>query len=84
MENTAQSHLSNLETQLNYILEHIRDSKSPFSGDFVERREEIERHARAAKKSFDWLDNCAIIKDECEKPLALSGNLAWENRNENS
>lgn len=59
----AQAHLSHLESQLNFILEHIRDSKCPCSGDFVERREEIEKHARAAKKSFDWLDNCAVIKD---------------------
>ena len=63
MENNAQNHFSNLESQLNFILEHIRDSKCPFAGDFVERREEIEKHAREAKKSFDWLDNCAVIKD---------------------
>ena len=60
----AQVHLSNLESQLNFILEHIRNSKCPFSGDFVERREEIEKHARSAKESFDWLDNFAIIIDE--------------------
>lgn len=63
MENNSQSHICNLETQLNLILEHVRDSKSPFSEDFVERREEIEKHARSAKNSFDWLDNFATIKD---------------------
>jgi len=63
MQNTSQAHLSNLETQLNSILQHIEHSKCPFSGDFVERREEIEKHAREAKKSFDWLDNFATIKD---------------------
>lgn len=63
MENTSAAHFSNLESQLNFILEHIRDSKCPFSGDFVERREEIEKHARSAKNSFDWLDNFAAIKD---------------------
>lgn len=63
MENTSAAHLSNLESQLNLILEHIRDSKCPFSGNFLERREEIEKHAREAKKSFDWLDNFATIKD---------------------
>lgn len=41
MNDTSQSHLSNLETQINFILEHIRDSKCPFSGNFVERREKI-------------------------------------------
>lgn len=31
MENTAQNHFSNLESQLNFILEHLRDSKWRFS-----------------------------------------------------
>lgn len=58
---TTKIAMTELESNLNRILEHIRDSRCSFSGAFVERREEIERHAQKAKEAFDWLDNFAQI-----------------------
>jgi hypothetical protein len=56
--NTLYHHHLNLETSLNNILETCRQG-----GDIGE----VQRWAKSAKESFDWIDNFAVIK-ECEAP----------------
>ena len=57
-ENAAHAWMQ-IESQLNYILEHLRDAKEV--GNLEDRAEEIKRHAMRAKDMFDWLDNfCAV------------------------
>ena len=48
-----------LESELNRILEHLKEGRE--CENLLERTGEIERHARRAKASYDWIDNfCAL------------------------
>lgn len=55
--------MTTIETNINLALSHIRDSRSPLSGPFEERRDEIEKHMLLSKRAFDWLDNHTIINE---------------------
>lgn len=56
--------MMNLESQLNYILQHIADGND--IKNYADRWDEIKRHAISAKKSFNWLDNFCTIKRATE------------------
>jgi len=49
-----------LERYLNNVLQHFKDGRE--AGNINERLSEIERHTRAAKDIYDYLDNFATIK----------------------
>jgi hypothetical protein len=54
--------MQSLESNLNYILDHCLCGKD--AGNFAERMDEVQRHARLAKESFDWIDNHTVIKED--------------------
>jgi len=49
-----------IERYLNNVLHHFKDGRE--AGNINERLSEIERHTRAAKDLYDYLDNFATIK----------------------
>ena len=49
-----------IESDLNNVLQHFKDGSEV--GNITERLPEIERHIRAAKDLYDYLDNFATIK----------------------
>ena len=51
-----------LESHLNFILQHVRDAEKVGRGSFDERRDEVKRHTRLAKEAFDWLDNFTVSR----------------------
>ena len=49
-----------IERYLNNVLHHLKEGREV--GNISERLPEIERHTRAAKDLYDYLDNFATIK----------------------
>ena len=49
-----------IERYLNNVLHHFKDGREV--GNINERLSEIERHTRAVKDLYDYLDNFATIK----------------------
>jgi len=53
--------ISLLESSLNYVLQHLQDSDEVGPGSFEERKDEVRRHVRDAKRAFNWIDNNTTI-----------------------
>lgn len=49
-----------IECYLNNVLSHFKEGRE--AGNIEERLSEIERHTKAAKDLYDYLDNFATIK----------------------
>jgi hypothetical protein len=59
-EENIQHGWAQIERYLNNVLHHFKDARE--AGNINERLSEIERHTRAAKDLYDYLDNFATIK----------------------